>query len=170
MTNWLINRQTYSSTDRLMNRHTDRPNVILADPLTYWHATDLLSLSYWRINWFPPLYTFLYYTALWNSDKNCWLVCAWWNYREKFWLVNKHTCAWWNSNKKFWLVNQTIVKFKQNSDWSADKPCSLIGQTEWAHTATSNHGEIQWKLTKLQTHTLTSRVLSPLFFAGNKWP
>ena len=48
-----------------------------------------------------------------------------------------------------------MVKFKQNSDWSADRPCSLIGQTEWAHTATSNHGEIQWKLTKLQTDRQT---------------
>ena len=38
-----------------------------------------------------------------------------------------------------------MVKLNQSSDWSADKPCSLIGQTEWAHTATSNHGEIQWK-------------------------
>ena len=32
-------------------------------------------------------------------------TCAWWNYPEKSWLVNKHMCA-------LWLVSHTMVKFK----------------------------------------------------------
>ena len=56
-----------------------------------------------------------------------------------------------------------MVKFKQSSDWSADRPCSLIGQTEWAHTATSNHGEIQQKLKKAtDTQTHRQNHLHPL--------
>ena len=85
---------------------------------------------------------------------------------------------WWNSNKKIWLVSQTMVKFK----WKvligqSDYPCSLIGQTKWAHTATMvkfkqahmcmvkfeknligqlDHGEIQTKFWLVSRQALLS--------------
>ena len=46
LTDWSTDRLTHQQSDRLMNRHPDRSNVILTDPLSYWHVTDHLSLLY----------------------------------------------------------------------------------------------------------------------------
>ena len=102
--------------------------------------------------------------------------------------------------KKIWLVSLLPYTLSLLSDWIACahtcSPCSLIGQSEWAHTAlpalwlvslnehmllcewAHNHDEIQWKIKKAtdrqtdrqtdrHTESLTSTVLSPPFSAGN---
>ena len=130
---WSTDRLTHQQSDRLMNRHTGRSNVILIDPLSHWHVTDLLSLSYWQINRFPPLYIFLYCTAWWNSNKNCWLV--------------RLTMQWWNSNKI--------------ADWSARSCCSLIGQSEWAHTAAMVKFNGKSKLTATDRQTNRQTDICP---------
>ena len=122
-----------------------------------------------------------------------WSVRPWWNSNKKSSLVSQtmlkflnildyswSVIPWWNSNKKFSLVSNTMLL----SDWSIRmgpyRPCcSLIGQSEWAHTdwMANNHGEIQLKFktatdrqtdrqTNKQTDSLTSPVLSPPFSAG----